>query len=68
MSGGGPRSEKLSRLSGRLRATLGYSSVDEIMATGVVAYLHNIQKNAQDIHLAIYELYIKYSIQAALAG
>lgn len=68
VSGGGPRSEKLSRISGRLRATLSYSSVDEIMTTGVVAYLHNIQKLAQDIHLAIYELYIKYSIQAALAG
>ncbi len=65
---GGPRSEKLSRISGRLRAMLSYSSVDEILGAGVVAYLHNIQSIAQDIHMAIYELYVDYSIQAALAG
>ena len=65
---GGPRSEKLSRISGRLRATLSYSSVDEILNTGVVNYLHNIQRIAAEIHHAIYELYVDYSIQAALAG
>ena len=65
---GGSRSEKLLRISGRLRAMLSYSSVDEILSTGVVAYLHNIQKIASEIHMAIYELYVDYSIQAALAG
>ncbi len=65
---GGTRSEKLSRISGRLRAMLSYSSVDEILGAGVVAYLHNIQKISSEIHLAIYELYVDYSIQAALAG
>ncbi|GAA3746848.1 alpha-E domain-containing protein [Terriglobus aquaticus] len=68
ISGGGSRSEKLSRLSGRLRATLSYSSVEEIMETGVVEYLHGIQRQCSEIHRAIYELYIDYSIQAALAG
>ncbi len=65
---GGTRSEKLSRISGRLRAMLSYSSVDEILTTGVVAYLHNIQKIAAEIHMALYELYVDYSIQSALAG
>ncbi len=65
---GGTRSDKLSRISGRLRAMLSYSSVDEILSTGVVAYLQSIQKIAGEIHMAIYELYVDYSIQAALAG
>lgn len=68
ISGGGPRSEKLSRISGRLRATLSYSSVDEILETGVVEYLRQIQRHCSQIHRAIYELYVDYSIQAALAG
>ena len=68
ISGGGPRSEKLGRISGRLRATLSYSSVEEILDTGVIEYLHGIQRHCSEIHRAIYELYIDYSIQAALAG
>ncbi len=65
---GGSRSDKLGRVSGRLRATLSYSSVDEILSGGVVNYLHNIQRHCSEIHRAIYELYVDYSIQAALAG
>ncbi len=65
---GGTRSDKLSRIAGRLRATLRYSSVEEIMSSGVVRYLHDIQVQCREIHKAIYELYVDYSIQAALAG
>ena len=65
---GGMRSDKLSRISGRLRATLSYSSVEEILDSGVVAYLQQVQKLCSEIHKAIYELYVDYSIQAALAG
>lgn len=65
---GGARSDKLSRISGRLRAKLSYSSVDEIMDGGVIAYLSQVQRLCSEIHKAIYELYVDYSIQAALAG
>ena len=65
---GGTRSEKLGRISGRLRATLSYSSVDEIISGNVVEYLREIQYQCREIHIAIYELYVDYSIQAALAG
>ncbi len=65
---GGTRSDKLGRLSGRLRATLSYSSVEEIMSSDVVRYLREIQMQCREIHNAIYELYVDYSIQAALAG
>jgi uncharacterized alpha-E superfamily protein len=65
---GGTRSHNLGRISGRLRATLSYSSVEEIMSGDVVMYLREIQLQCREIHNAIYELYVDYSIQAALAG
>ena len=65
---GGTRGDKLTRISGRLRATLSYSSVEEIMIGDVVMYLRDIQVQCREIHIAIYELYVDYSIQAALAG
>ncbi|MDE1160362.1 MAG: alpha-E domain-containing protein [Acidobacteriaceae bacterium] len=65
---GGTRAESLRKMAGRAAAALSYASVDEILAGNVVAYLHNIQAQCQEIHEAIYHLYVDYSIQAALAG
>jgi len=62
------RAEPLRRRAGRLQATLSYSSVDEILAGDVLAYLANIKTECRSIHETIYELYVDYSIQAALAG
>ena len=62
------RAEPLRRLAGRLQALLSYSSVDEILNQDVVAYLRNIQAQCRAIHEMIYELYVDYSIQTALAG
>jgi hypothetical protein len=53
---------------GRLQASLNYSSVDEILRSDVIGYLRSIQLQCRSIHDMIYELYIDYSIQAALAG
>jgi uncharacterized alpha-E superfamily protein len=66
--GGRNRAEPLRRLSGRLQASLNYSSVDEVLSQDVVAYLRGIQVQCRAIHEMIYELYVDYSIQAALAG
>ena len=65
---GGNRAEELHRIAGRLSASLGYASVDEILSGDVVAYLRNIQKQCQAVHETIYHLYVDYSIQTALAG
>ena len=65
---GKSRAEALQRLSGRLRASLSYSSADEILSKDVVTYLRGIQAQCRAIHDTIYELYVDYSIQAALAG
>jgi len=66
--GGMSRAEPLRRLAGRLQASLNYSSVDEILSGDVIAYLRGIQYQCAAVHKMIYELYIDYSIQAALAG
>ena len=66
--GGKSRAEPLRRLVGRLQSSLGYSSVEEILQGDVIAYLRGIQFQCGAIHKMIYELYIDYSIQTALAG
>jgi uncharacterized alpha-E superfamily protein len=71
IEGGGEgrsRAEPLHRLMGRLQSSLRYSSVEEIVAGDIVAYLRGIQRQCGDVHNMIYQLYIDYSIQAALAG
>jgi uncharacterized alpha-E superfamily protein len=65
---GNKRVEQLQRLSGRLQASLQFARVDEILNGDVTLYLHRIQHECQQIHETIYELYVDYSIQAALAG
>jgi uncharacterized alpha-E superfamily protein len=62
------RAEPLRRLAGRLQGSLSYSSVEEVLSQDVVAYLRSIQVQCNEIHRTIYELYVDYSIQAALAG
>jgi uncharacterized alpha-E superfamily protein len=66
--GGEGRSAPLRRLVGRLQASLNYSSVEEILIGDIVGYLRSIQLQCRSIHDMIYEIYIDYSIQAALAG
>jgi uncharacterized alpha-E superfamily protein len=65
---GKTRAEELNRIAGRLSASLGFASVDEILMGDLVEYLHGIQQQCKGIHETIYHLYVDYSIQAALAG
>lgn len=65
---GKQRAETLHRMAGRLSASLAFVSIDEILDGDVVAYLRNIQKRCQAIHETIYNLYVDYPVQAALAG
>ena len=54
------RSKHVNRLAGRLRATLDYGAVDEILANGLHGYLEDIQQQCGKIHNAIYSAYITY--------
>jgi uncharacterized alpha-E superfamily protein len=68
LESGKSRAEPLHRLGGRLQAMLSFSSIDDILDQDVVAVLRNIQLQCRSIHSTIYELYVDYSIQMALAG
>lgn len=65
---GKSRAEPLHRLGGRLQSMLSFSSIDDILDQDVVSVLRNIQLQCRSIHSTIYELYVDYSIQTALAG
>lgn len=55
------------RLAGRLRASLDYGQVDEIMAENMHAYLDGIQRQCTAIHSAIYQTYVTYPVETVLA-
>ena len=65
---GGRKSGRLNRLSGRLRASLSFGQIDEIMEGGLHVYLNDIQRQCGQIHTAIQQTYIAYPIETALAS
>jgi uncharacterized alpha-E superfamily protein len=63
---GSRRAARVERIAGRLRATLGFSQIDEIMAGGLHSYLHEILRQCGQVHSSLYQTYISYPIEAAL--
>lgn len=61
--GAGGRAE---RLAGRLHASLDYGQVDEILADDPHAYLDGIGGLCEQVHAALYQSYLTYSIESAL--
>jgi uncharacterized alpha-E superfamily protein len=59
--------DDLSRVSGKLQASLSFAEVSDILAQDPGAYLHNILRQCRQTHDLIYRFYIQYSVQAALA-
>jgi uncharacterized alpha-E superfamily protein len=59
--------DDLSRVSGKLQASLSFVEVADILAQDAGAYLHNILQQCRRTHDLIYRFYIQYSVQAALA-
>jgi uncharacterized alpha-E superfamily protein len=62
------RAAALSRVAGRLQSSLSYGQISEILARSVQDYLQSILAQCHEIHELIYEIYIHYSIESALAG
>lgn len=66
---GGRRSpEEITAVIGRLHAMLGYTTIGEILAGDTAGFLHNIREQCMRIHELIYQYYVHYSIQSALAS
>jgi uncharacterized alpha-E superfamily protein len=66
--GGRMRAAHVTRLAGRLQASLNFGQISEILSQDVGAYLQSILLQCREIHETIYELYVNYSIHTALAG
>jgi len=56
------------RLAGRLRATLDYDQIEDILSANMHDYLENIQRQCALIHNGIYQTYIAYPIEVALTS
>jgi uncharacterized alpha-E superfamily protein len=62
----GRKSSGVERIAGRLRATLGFGQIDEIMSGGFHTYLDAVLRQCGQVHSALYQTYITYPIEAAL--
>ena len=67
-SAGLSKGNRVNRLAGKARATVDFGQIDEIKADGLTGFLDNIQDQFVQIHNAIYQTYISYSIESALAS
>ena len=65
--GRGLHAVELMRLSGKLKASLAYAQIGEILASDPGRYMRRILEQCRQIHELIYEVYIQYSVQTALA-
>jgi uncharacterized alpha-E superfamily protein len=58
--------EELTRTAGKLRASLSFVEITEILAGDPAGYLRNTLNQCRNIQELIYRLYISYSVDAAL--
>ena len=59
---------RVDRLAGRLRASLDYSQIDEIMADSLQSYVHGIHRQCEHVHTALYQTYISYATENAFTS
>ncbi len=57
---------RLGRIAGRLRSSLAYVQIGEIMSGGLRRYLDSVIEQCKSLQSAIHEVYIDYPIQSAL--
>jgi uncharacterized alpha-E superfamily protein len=62
------KAEQPVRLTGRLRATLSFSQIDEVMASGASAYVESVRQQCGQAHTAIHQIYFDYPVEAELAS
>ncbi len=60
------RSARVERIAGRMQATLAFGQIDEIISSGLHAYLETVLRQCSQAHSALYQTYIAYPIEAAL--
>jgi uncharacterized alpha-E superfamily protein len=61
------KAEQPVRLAGRLGASLSFSQIDEVMASGASAFIDSIRQQCAQAHSAIHQIYFDYPVETALA-
>ena len=61
------KAEQPVRLAGRLRATLSFGQIDEIIASGANAYVQSVRQQCGQAHTAIHQIYFDYPVEEALS-
>ena len=62
------KAEQPVRLTGRLRATLSFSQIEEILASGSIAYADSIRWQCAQAHSAIHQIYFDYPVESAMVA
>jgi uncharacterized alpha-E superfamily protein len=62
------KAEQPVRLAGRLCATLSFSQIEEIMASGASGYVDSVRWQCAQAHTAIQQVYFDYSAESALVS
>ena len=65
---GGGRSQRLTRLTGRLQAKVRYGQIDEILDDGLHTFLSDFVEQCQEVHVAIYQAYINHELEQEVNG
>jgi uncharacterized alpha-E superfamily protein len=59
---------RIERIAGRLRASLAYVQIAEIITGGLHRYLNSVIEQCNSLHAAVHVVYIDYPIQSALGA
>jgi len=62
------KAEQPVRLAGRLRATLSFSQIDEVMAAGANEYVESVRQQCAQAHTAIHQIYFDYPVESTLVS
>jgi uncharacterized alpha-E superfamily protein len=62
------KAEQPVRLAGRLCATLSFSQIEEVMASGAGGYVESVRSQCAQAHSAIQQVYFDYAVESALVS
>ena len=60
------KAARIERIIGRLRSSLAYVQIDEVMARNLHSYLQSVLEQCHELHAAVHEIYTHYPIESAL--
>jgi uncharacterized alpha-E superfamily protein len=59
------KASRIERIVGRLRSSLAYLQIEEIMSRDLHSYLHGVVEQCHSLHAAVHQVYTEYPIESA---